>query len=103
MSLASRVALQKAEPLLVRRLEALRNRVEAGEEVWPELCECIRTLVAIAPAVAPDANGMLLTTGQMAERLGMSTKTLLRHKANGKIKPAVARGKLLRWSGRETL
>jgi len=31
------------------------------------------------------------------------TKTLLRHRAEGKIQPAVTKGKLLRWSGQERL
>jgi hypothetical protein len=37
----------------------------------------------------------------MADRLSVSPKTLLKHKARGDLKPAVQRGKLIRWRGDE--
>jgi hypothetical protein len=104
LSLAARIAMAKAAPLLVQRLEQLQERLQAGEEaLWPAFCDLLRTLAAVGPAVAPGAAGELLTTEQMADRLGIAPKTLLKHKAAGKIRPAVERGKLLRWSGRESL
>lgn len=49
----------------------------------------------------PGGRGELLTTAQMAERLGIAPKTLLKHKAAGAVKPALQRGKLIRWKGDE--
>jgi hypothetical protein len=37
----------------------------------------------------------------MAKRLGIAAKTLLRHKANGAVRPAQQCGKLIRWRGDE--
>jgi predicted site-specific integrase-resolvase len=39
----------------------------------------------------------------MAKRLGLSTKTLLKHKKAGAIRPTLQRGKLIRWRGDEAL
>jgi hypothetical protein len=112
VSLAARVALAKGEALLLRRLEALQARLEAGDDAaWDEYRDVLRTLAAVAQAATPGAAAECLTTKQMAERLNVSVKTLLRHKAAGKIRPAVEAGgrakgkggKLLRWTGRETL
>ena len=104
MTLAARVALQKAEPALVRLVDELRGKVQAGDPAAGRaLCEAVQALAAIAGATAPEATGGMLTTEAMAERLGLSVKSLLRHKKAGTIKPAIERGKLLRWSGRESL
>jgi hypothetical protein len=102
--LAVRVALQKAERALVRRVEELEARVQAGEvALWPDYLEAVKALATIAPALAPENGGALLKTEEMAERLGVSVKTLLRKKAGGEIRPAVQKGKHIRWTGRETL
>jgi predicted site-specific integrase-resolvase len=53
--------------------------------------------------MSPGAGGELLTTAQMAERLGIKPKTLLRHKSNGAVRPALQRGKLIRWKGDEVV
>lgn len=104
MNLAVQVALQKAERALVCRVEELEARVQAGEvALWPDYLEVVKALAAIAPALTPENGGPMLTTGEMAARLGVAPKTLLRHKKNGKIQPMVAKGKLLRWSGQESL
>jgi hypothetical protein len=42
-----------------------------------------------------------LTTAEMARRMGIAPKTLLKHKALGKVRPAIQRGKLIRWRGDE--
>ncbi len=104
MGLASRVALQHGEKLLVESAEALRSRVEAGDQTaLAEYCEVLRTLATIGRAVAPEATGGLLTTEEMAQKMGLSVRSLLRHKKAGTIKPTLQHGKLLRWSGRESL
>ncbi len=104
MSLAARVALGKVEALLARRLEELHARAQAGEAgAMSELCDVARTLAALQSATAPELTGAMLSTAEMAQRLGISSKTLLRHASEGRVKPALRRGKLVRWSGRETL
>ncbi len=104
MILATLVALQKAEPLLVKRLGQLQERLEAGDEAaWTEFLEVVKVLAALIPNLRPESGGPMLTTKDMAARLGLSTKTLLRHRKKGSIQPAEAKGKLLRWSGQERL
>jgi hypothetical protein len=62
-------------------------------------------LAAVLPSIAPERRGALLTTAQMAERMNVTPKTLLRRKARGLIRPAMVLGKrgsgALRWSGTE--
>ncbi len=111
MILATRVALQKSEPLLVKRLGQLTERLQAGEEaVWGEFVGVVQALVALSDCTAPEKRGSPLKTKEMADKLGVSVKTLLRHKRDGKITPAVEQGggpgkggRLLRWSGQERL
>jgi hypothetical protein len=104
MTFATLVALQKAEPLLTKRLGQLQERLQAGEEAaWGEFIEVVKVLAALVPTLSPESRGAMLTTKDMAARLGISPKTLLRHKNDKKIQPAVAKGKLLRWSGQENL
>ena len=104
MTLATLVALQKSEPLLVKRLSQLTERLQAGEEaVWGEFLSVVQALVALSECTAPEKRGSMLTTAEMASRLNMSVKTLLRTKAQGKILPAIANGKQLKWSGQERL
>ena len=103
MRLAVTVALGKAEPILIKRLGQLQASLEAGEDVWSEFLDVVQTLVALTQAVKPENGGPMLTTQEMASRLGVALKTLLRHKAEGRIRPTVERGKLIRWSGQERL
>ena len=79
--------------LLVQRLDALRGRIESGDEAaWDAFLETAAVFAALLPNIAPGAHGELLTTAQMAARLGVSPKTLLRRKAKGEIRPALTRG-----------
>lgn len=98
------VVLRRAERRLRSRLEALETRLQSGDEAaWPEFLEVAKTLAAILPTLRPEAGAPMLTTAAMAEQLGVSTKTLLRHKGKGRIQPMMQRGKLVRWSGQERL
>ncbi len=98
------VALGKAEPLLLKRLGQLQERLQAGEEgAWTEFLGVVQALIALSQAARPENGGPMLTTQEMASRLGVAAKTLLRHKARGRIQPAVAKGKLIRWSGQERI
>ncbi len=98
-----RLRIDRAARLLTDRIDTLEKRVREGDETaWPVYQETLRTLTALLPHLGPD-RGTMLTTAEMADRLGVAPKTLLRHKAKGRIKPAVAQGKLLRWKGNEAL
>jgi len=94
--------LQRCAGVLGARLAALEVELQGGEESrWPDYIATVQALAAIVPNLAPERGGSLLTTAQMAERLGVSAKTLLRRKAGDGIRPAVQRGKLIRWRGDE--
>lgn len=98
-----RLRLDRAARWLGQRVDSLEKRIQEGEEeAWEPYQEALRTLAALLPHLGPQT-GALLTTAEMAARLGITSKTLLRHKAEGRIRPTVAHGKLLRWSGKEAL
>jgi hypothetical protein len=85
---------------LAERVADLEARLDVEPATWSEFYVAVQTLTSIVPRLG---EGEMLTTGDMAKRLGLSTKTLLRHKKAGAIKPAVQRGKLIRWKGDEAL
>jgi hypothetical protein len=98
------VALDRAGRMLAERLARLEDRVRGGDEAaWGAYAETARTLALLLPTLAPERRGELLTTAEMAARIGITSKTLLRRKARGEIRPAVQAGKLIRWRGSETL
>ena len=89
---------------LAGRVEALEARLADGDDAaWREYVEAVKVLVLAVSNLTPERRGIYLTTAQMAERLNLSPKTLLKHKASGKIRPAVQQGKLIRWKGTEEL
>jgi len=98
------LALLRAEAHLVERLEQLGPKLITGEpNVWIEYAQTAAALAAIAPVTAPGANGELLTTAQMAARLAVAPKTLLRRAKRGEITPVRSgqRGRAaLRWAAR---
>jgi hypothetical protein len=100
----ARLALARAERRLLDRLEELERRLDAGENLWAEYFACAAALAAIAPQIVPGADGALLDTKSMAARMGISPKTLLRQRADGKIAPAKILGKrgraAFRWAAR---
>jgi hypothetical protein len=82
----------------------LEGRLDAGDEtVWPAYLTVVNTLLQVTAQTAPGGQGELLTTAAMAARLGISPKTLLKHRKTGAITPALQRGKLVRWRGTEGL
>lgn len=98
-----RLRFDRAARLLAERLDLLEQRVREGDEsAWAAYQEALHTLAALLPHLGSE-RGAMLTTAEMADRLGVAPKTLLRHKAKGRISPAVAQGKLLRWKGNEVL
>jgi hypothetical protein len=95
-------ALRRSVILLTERLAALEARVRAGDEaVWIPFLETLSALAAILPNLAAERHGALLTTAEMAAQLQISPKTLLKRKRQGEVRPAMARGKLIRWRGDE--
>lgn len=93
--------LERSASLLAARLAELEAELADNDSRWADYIATVHALAAIAPSLAPEHGGPLLTTAQMAERLGISAKTLLRQKSTGGIRPAVQRGKLIRWRGDE--
>jgi hypothetical protein len=94
--------LQRSASVLAARLAALEVELQTGEEArWPDYIATAQALAAIVSNLAPERGGSLLTTAQMAARLSISAKTLLKRKAHGEIRPALERGKLIRWRGDE--
>ena len=94
--------LQRAAQRLVDRLAQLETRLHDDEAAaWSEYRATAEALAVILPNIAPGRSGELLTTKQMAARLQVEAKTLLRRKARGDLRPAVVRGKFIRWRGDE--
>lgn len=94
--------LDRARGLLTARLDQLEVRLRQGDEdAWDSYLATLTTLALVSSQAAPGAHGEMLTTAQMAARLGVKPKTLLKHKAAGAVKPALQRGKLIRWKGDE--
>jgi hypothetical protein len=101
-SASTQVNLQHASELLIHRLQFLEDRLQDHDaETWAEFIRAVQGLATIAPMLAPDRGGHLLTTAEMAERLRVTPKTLLKRKARGEVRPAFQRGKLIRWRGNE--
>jgi hypothetical protein len=100
------VLAKKSCDLLAVRFDALEARIASDDETaWPDFLDLVKTLAALFPHVSPGAHGSLLTTRDMAAKLGISPKTLLKRKRSGEIRPAVqmaARGRAaIRWAGDE--
>jgi hypothetical protein len=78
---------------------------EGQDAAWADLFQAINTLATVAPMVAPGARGELLSTKEMAERLGIAPKTLLKRKSRGQVTPALQLGRrgraAIRWKGDE--
>ena len=94
-------ALKRSSLLLLARLETLEPRVQAGDEyAWSLYLETAKTLALLLPHTEPGAHGQLMTTEEMADRLGVSSKTLLKWRKAGKVQAQQngARGRAaLRW------
>lgn len=87
---------------LAARLEELERRIVGGDETaWAEFRDTAVALAQVSAQTAPGQAGELLTTAQMAARLNLAPKTLLKRARRGELKPALQRGKLIRWRGDE--
>jgi hypothetical protein len=94
--------LVRAAPLLEKRLGDLEGRIRDGDEsCWPEYLATVQALAAALAHTAPGAGGALLTTAQMAARLQISPKALLRRKKELEPIRLGKRGRAaLRWAAR---
>jgi hypothetical protein len=100
----SSVVFARCARRLAGRVEALEARLGQGDDAaWPEYVEAVKVFILVLSNLTSDRQGAYLTTAQMAERLNLSPKTLLKHKASGRIRPAVQQGKLIRWKGTEQI
>jgi hypothetical protein len=82
---------------LQARLLDLERRLDAGEDVWADYRATLTALAELRAKVAPGGAGELVSTREMAERLGIKPKTLLKRKDKGELKPAFQAGRLIRW------
>ncbi len=101
---AATATLTRAARRLSARLEELERKLDADDEAaWLEYRDSAVALATITAQLRPEATGQLLSTEEMASRLNIAPKTLLRRKARGEIRPALQRGRLIRWRGDEKL
>jgi hypothetical protein len=96
--------LERAARVLLARCEQLTAQAEAGDAgALAELLTIVGPLAALLPQLEPEARGALLTTRELAERLGVEPKTVLRRRARGELRPALASGRLIRWRASDAL
>jgi len=98
--------LRRASALLEGRLVELEARISGSDEsAWTAYCEALVALAAVEARLVPGEHGEFLTTRQMAERLQISPKALLKRKAKGQVRPALQLGQrgraAIRWKGNE--
>jgi hypothetical protein len=87
--------LGRARDRLAARLMALEAQLDADDDgtTWREYRETAAALAAILPATVPGADGKVLTSRELADRLGISPRTLRRKAKAG----APLAGRSLRW------
>jgi hypothetical protein len=97
--------LSRALRLLEARLVELEDRLQGDAGIWLEYLATLDTMVGVLVQLRPEAGGSLLTTKQMAERLGVQPKTVLAMRKRGQLRPAREIGKrgraAIRWRADE--
>ena len=96
------LVLEQAARRIAARLLVLDRELEAGDlSGWEEYVVLAQALAQLEQATSPVRTGRLMSTHEMAGRLGISPKTLLRRRARGEVEPALVMGKrgrgALRW------
>lgn len=86
--------LSRVADRIAGRLDGLEERLQAADETaWTPYLETVTALVTLLPQLAPERRGALLTTAEMAARLQVQPKTLLkRQDAAGPAGEAHPRG-----------
>lgn len=98
------IALRRAATLLEARLAVLEERVAGGDEIaWPLYLVTLESALKLDQQLTPGAHGELLSTKQMAERLGVTPKSLIRRKSKGQAAPASQVGRIIRWKPAEAV
>jgi hypothetical protein len=83
---------------LEHRLDDLERRIDAGDEsAWAELLPTLEAAARLDACLTPGAHGELISTKELAARLGVTPKTILKRKGKGQLTPALQRGRLIRW------
>jgi excisionase family DNA binding protein len=104
----ARPILERAAARLAGRVSHLEALLDSGDDsAWHSYIAAVEALVGVLGQLAPGAGGKMLTTAQMADRLGVAKKTLLRWHSAGRIRPARKMGErgqaALRWTGGEAV
>lgn len=95
--------LERAARRVADRLVGLESRLDSGgDAAWPEYLDTVRALAALVPLL-PASQGRLLTTAELAARLGVATKTLRKWRSAGLARPVLERGRVVRWNPRQAL
>ena len=101
------VDLHRVRNRLQARLVALETRIATDQDteaVWREYVQVLDVFLRIEDRIATQAPAApLLTTKEMATRLGITTRTLLARKKRGHVRPSVAHGKALHWRPEDAL
>jgi len=87
---------------LFERCCVLRRRVEEcvhNDGVWREYTQTLDVLLRVEEQLQRQyrTEPVVYTTAEMAQRLGVTIKTLLAWKREGVIQPSFAHGKRLKW------
>jgi hypothetical protein len=95
-----RQALTAHVALLQHRLDELATAIHDGEDRWADYHETARTLAALLPHAGRITENpeRLLTTAELANASGLSTRTVERMRARGQIRPRNVIGKAARWA-----
>jgi hypothetical protein len=98
--------LRRVALLLEDRLTALEDRLQQDDAtVWPDYLAAVSAYTAVVAQLAPDRFGVYLTTKEMAEKLNVTPRTLLKRRRKGTVTAAVTLGKrgrsAIRWRGTE--
>jgi ribosome-binding protein aMBF1 (putative translation factor) len=95
--------LARAERLLAVRLAVLERMLEADQiedaaEKWEEYLSVLAVYLQVIQRMAPNPS---MSTAQLAERFGVTPRTIRRRHAKGEIAPeATGRGRAgFRWAG----
>jgi hypothetical protein len=84
------LALIKAESHLIERLGKIEPHLGDDSACWHEYATIASALAAIAPALRPEALAEVLTQGELAERIGVSERTI-RRRVKARILPSKRR------------
>jgi hypothetical protein len=80
------LALATAQRRLLARLQALDQRLDGGDDAWPDYIATLTALVALI--VEPERSGRPVSAAELAAKFGVSPKTISRRRrkdASGRV------------------